>query len=294
MIFRQALLLPFLVAALSLPEAWAVIRPTKIKTGTEAQKGAQKVNDEIPLDSEGSDEDFYGTDDYSIEDYDHEADEGVDEYEEYGDPEAAGDLEDQKEAEERLHGACGGHDSEDHETGAGNCQEDRNELRNSPESISPIMIKATKKSKKGKAGNTGTKKIMPIPCRGVRSDGSGAGKYGSPRRNKKRRYTHTGVDWNSPLGSPFKSVAAGKVTSAACSKRAGCTIRVTHTDGTRAVYMHLSPKFSVKAGAKVKQGQVLGKTSNTGNAKGTNPHLHFEYYSTSGKRLNPTSVFGCK
>lgn len=289
MIFRHAMILPLITMAMILPDAGAVIKPGKITTETKSQQ----------IEDEGNNEDFYPEEDYSIEDYDHSADGYEEEYngEEPDDSEAAGDLEDQKEADERLHGACGGHGSEDHETGAGNCQEDRNEIHTNPEALSPILIKARKKSggkKVAGKGGAGSKKIMPIPCKGVRSDGGGAGNYGARRRNGKRRYTHTGVDWNSPLGSPFKSVADGKVTGAACSKRAGCTIRVTHSDGTRAVYMHLSPKFSVKVGANVKQGQVLGKTSNTGNAKGTNPHLHFEYYSASGKRMNPTSVFKCK
>jgi len=42
-----------------------------------------------------------------------------------------------------------------------------------------------------------------------------------------------------------------------------------------AFYAHLSARF-VRTGQKVKEGEWIGLTGNTGNAEGEKPHLHFE------------------
>ncbi len=138
----------------------------------------------------------------------------------------------------------------------------------------------------------GPKGQFPLPkCRGVRSDRFGDGKYLARRKHGK----HTGVDWNSPMGTSVKSPWAGRVTvSGWLSKAAGYSIKVEHDNGYKTVYMHLGKSLKVKKGARVKAGQVIGSSSNTGNAKGTNPHLHFEVFDPRGRRVNPTSIFGCK
>lgn len=127
-------------------------------------------------------------------------------------------------------------------------------------------------------------------CRGIRNDRFGKGAWGAPRRHG----SHTGVDWKSPLGSPLKSPWSGRVTYAGFrSKAAGYTIKIDHDNGYSTVYMHLQKNIKVKRGQKVGAGQQIGFTSNSGNARGTNPHLHFEVFK-NGRRLNPTKIFGCR
>ena len=87
---------------------------------------------------------------------------------------------------------------------------------------------------------------------------------------------HSGIDIGVPVGTPVKSIANGTVIAANGSMRGyGNGVFVDHgmINGKHVVseYGHLS-SFDVKVGDKVKQGQVIAKSGNTGISTG--PHLH--------------------
>jgi murein DD-endopeptidase MepM/ murein hydrolase activator NlpD len=85
---------------------------------------------------------------------------------------------------------------------------------------------------------------------------------------------HTGVDYGAPYGAPVVAVASGTVVSAGWAGGGGNQVRIKHDGGIETFYMHLSSLTpGVRAGARVDQGQVIGRVGATGTATG--PHLHF-------------------
>lgn len=66
-------------------------------------------------------------------------------------------------------------------------------------------------------------------------------------------------------------------------------VRILHADGTMAVYAHLQPEsVIVHAGDRVKTGQFLGGSGNTGYSTG--PHLHFSVQVNSGLEIRSVPI----
>ena len=92
--------------------------------------------------------------------------------------------------------------------------------------------------------------------------------YG-PRWNR----THKGVDIDAERGEDILAAADGVVVKAGVGNGYGKMVRIQHSDGFSTLYAHLR-KIKVKAGQKVRKGDVIGKAGNTGTSSGV--HLHFE------------------
>ena len=94
---------------------------------------------------------------------------------------------------------------------------------------------------------------------------------------------HKGVDWATPTGTPVVASCGGTVVKAGWGSGYGYVIYINHEDGRQTRYAHLS-KVQVKVGQKVKQGQQIALSGNTGVSSG--PHVHFEIL-INGKQVNP-------
>ena len=96
---------------------------------------------------------------------------------------------------------------------------------------------------------------------------------------------HQGEDLGVNQGTPVSVIVPGKVAAAGFDGSAGGNILITHVDGKQTRYLHMS-EINVSAGQEIKSGQVIGKTGGTPGTKGagrsTGPHLHFEYYGSTG------------
>ncbi len=61
-------------------------------------------------------------------------------------------------------------------------------------------------------------------------------------------------------------------------------VRILHDDGTMALYAHLDlASVSVRPGARVRAGQQIARSGNTGFSSG--PHLHFAVQQNTGMKL---------
>ena len=97
-----------------------------------------------------------------------------------------------------------------------------------------------------------------------------------------RRF-HAGVDYSGPTGDAFWAAGDGVVVSAGWRGGYGNTVVIDHGDGLATLYAHAS-SVAVKAGQKVKRGQVIARIGTTGASTG--PHLHFEVRQ-DGEPRNP-------
>ncbi len=85
---------------------------------------------------------------------------------------------------------------------------------------------------------------------------------------------HEGMDFTCPVGTEVYVTGDGTVAAVNFTFGGyGNEIIVNHGYGYKTRYAHLS-RFKVKVGQKVKRGDVIGNTGNTG--KSTGPHLHYE------------------
>lgn len=135
---------------------------------------------------------------------------------------------------------------------------------------------------------TSSEYLLPFDCGTTRTCSNG-----------NHTSTHTGkdeyaYDFAMPVGTTLRAMRGGKVLrvrmvskpgdpcynggGTSCANYAN-TVEVQHPDGTVALYMHLSTG-SVSTGQTVKQGQVIGKSGNSGWSTG--PHLHCQVQSSCG------------
>ena len=128
--------------------------------------------------------------------------------------------------------------------------------------------------------------IQPIYNKDLRRVASGYGMRIDPFLKVRRM--HYGLDFSVKKGTPIYATADGKVVIIKSSFGGlGKHIYLDHGNGYRTVYAHLN-KFNVKKGQKVKRGELIAYSGNTG--RSTSPHLHYEVHK-NGEKVNPINFF---
>ena len=130
-------------------------------------------------------------------------------------------------------------------------------------------------------GESSTKFLMKTPINGARI----SSRFGK-RRHPISGFTrlHKGTDFAAPTGTPIYAAGNGVVERASRYGGYGHYIRIRHAKGYKTAYAHLSRYGrGVKAGRRVRQGQVIGYVGSTGASTG--PHLHYEVY-RNGKAVD--------
>ena len=130
-------------------------------------------------------------------------------------------------------------------------------------------------------GKSVEKALMKTPINGARlSSPFGMRKHPIQGFNK----MHTGTDFAAPMGTPIMASGTGTITRAKWCGGGGNCIKIKHNSTYETIYAHMkSFAKGMKAGKKVRQGQVIGYVGSTGMSTG--PHLHYEVI-VNGKKVN--------
>lgn len=99
---------------------------------------------------------------------------------------------------------------------------------------------------------------------------------------------HNGVDISASIGTAIVSPLDGTVADINTHTTGGKQLIIKHTNGWRTGYAHLNA-YAVQKGDKVKQGQIIAYSGNTGASTG--PHLHFTLTNPLGVKVNPEEYF---
>jgi murein DD-endopeptidase MepM/ murein hydrolase activator NlpD len=107
---------------------------------------------------------------------------------------------------------------------------------------------------------------------------------------------HQGWDFEAKIGTPVYAIAPFKLMEFGIHKDYGYWLQYrSERSGYYYFYAHLSEIENVSKG---KPGTLIGYTGNSGNAKDTTPHLHFEMRTVSrpglglNGRVSPANTFG--
>ena len=99
---------------------------------------------------------------------------------------------------------------------------------------------------------------------------------------------HAGLDFAAPQGTPIYATANGTVTTGGNTGNGyGNHVVINHGYGYETLYGHMF-RIKVRAGQKVKRGELIGWVGSTG--KSTGPHCHYEVH-RNGDPVDPVYYF---
>jgi murein DD-endopeptidase MepM/ murein hydrolase activator NlpD len=128
--------------------------------------------------------------------------------------------------------------------------------------------------------------IQPVKNEDLKHMASGFGYRIDPFT--KARKMHEGMDFTARTGTPIFATGDGVVKNADNSKSGyGNHIEINHGYGYLTLYGHLS-KYKVRAGQRVKRGDIIGFVGSTGRSQA--PHCHYEVHK-DGKPVNPINFY---
>jgi len=97
--------------------------------------------------------------------------------------------------------------------------------------------------------------------------------------------SHKGVDMFATRGTPIVAPVGGVVRHSSSSRLAGLAFYLEGDDGNTYFGAHMD---SFGASGRVEAGTVIGSVGNSGNARFSSTHLHFEIKPGGGSSVNPT------
>lgn len=134
-------------------------------------------------------------------------------------------------------------------------------------------------------GSSARRLLMKTPIEGARITSS----FGM-RKHPVLGYTkgHKGTDFGAARGTPIMAAGDGTVERANRFGSFGNYVKIKHAAGFQTAYAHLKGFGpGIKAGSRVRQGDIIGYVGTTG--RSTGPHLHYEVLK-DGTQVNPMTV----
>ncbi len=117
--------------------------------------------------------------------------------------------------------------------------------------------------------------------------GSFSNDWGGPRPGGRR---HQGIDLFAKSGTPVVAISDGTLFRVGWNRIGGWRYWLRDPWGNEFYHAHLSAFApAAKEGAVVKAGTVIGFVGNTGDARTTPPHVHFEIHPGGGGPIAPFS-----
>ena len=107
--------------------------------------------------------------------------------------------------------------------------------------------------------------------------------WGAPRSGGR---SHEGTDIFGARGGAVFAIVSGTVEWTTVGSMSGLMLSLRGNDGHTYWYMHLQD-FVASEGQSVSAGELIAHNGDTGNARGTTPHIHFEYHPGGGGPVNP-------
>jgi peptidoglycan LD-endopeptidase LytH len=107
--------------------------------------------------------------------------------------------------------------------------------------------------------------------------------WGAPRSGGR---THKGTDIMNPLGNKVHAIVDGVISRQTNSSLGGISLYLKGDDGNEYYYAHLM-RYESRVGQRVKAGELIAINGQTGNARFTAPHVHFEVHPGGGAPVNP-------
>jgi murein DD-endopeptidase MepM/ murein hydrolase activator NlpD len=113
--------------------------------------------------------------------------------------------------------------------------------------------------------------------------------FGAPRMfGTGFAHFHEGTDIMAPHGTALFACETGTIIRMRENVLGGITLKILGESGTEYYYAHLSAyALGIGEGQPVVAGTVVGFVGNTGNARYTPPHLHYEIHPGGGPAVNP-------
>ncbi len=115
--------------------------------------------------------------------------------------------------------------------------------------------------------------------------------WGNCRQGCTRK--HKGTDVFCVWGAPLRAAENGKIVNANTTGLGGVSLWVSGESGTEYYYAHMSSFYpGVDNGTEVVAGQFVGFCGNSGNARSTPPHVHFQVHpdGRSAPGINPFPI----